>query len=249
MIELLKQLNYSQPNVKEYSCDNFEVVFDKKHSNYRFLVGGQEWTSYNIRTHAQVYEVYSHYYFAKGHCICTGLGFGARENWILRKDGVSKVTVIEKSKEVIEYQQSINPELCENIEIIHADASEYKGKCDTLLLDHYEQEIVNYKLFDASNISKNIDCDLMWFWTLEVFITLYQRHKNRKSKSYMSKVDVYNLIKTSNPDYTLDKLPDVTEDLLDLFFFMYSSKEVSDYENLSDFYKDNDRLILGEVYV
>ena len=65
----------------------------------------------------------------------------------------------------------------------------------------------------------------------------------------MSKVDIYNLIKTGNPDYTLDKLPDVTEDLLDLFFFMYSAKEVSDYENLSDFYKDNDRLILGEVYV
>ena len=31
--------------------------------------------------HDEAYELYSHYDLAKGHCICTGLGFGVRENW------------------------------------------------------------------------------------------------------------------------------------------------------------------------
>ena len=245
MIELLKQLNYFPPNVKEYSGGGLEIVFDELQSNYRMLVNGHEWTSYNIRTHSQAYEVYSHYYFAKGHCICTGLGLGARESWLLKKDDVSKLTVIEKSEEVIEYHKINNPDLYNNIEIINMDALEYKGKCDTLLLDHYEQESMNYILNNASQILKNIDCNVMWIWTLEDFITLYQRHLNRENRFSLLKIDIYNQFKE---DLNLDKLPEVTEDLLDLFYFMFNSKEVSDYECLSDYYKNNPRLLIGEAH-
>ena len=35
--------------------------------------------SYRIKDHDEAYELYSHYDLAKGHCICTGLGFGVRE--------------------------------------------------------------------------------------------------------------------------------------------------------------------------
>jgi len=48
--------------------------------------------------------------------------------------------------------------------------------------------------------------------------------------------------------YNLDKLPEVTEDLLDLFFFMFNSKEVSDYESLVAYYKNNPRLLIGEAH-
>ena len=245
MIELLKQLNYSPPNIKEYSGGSLKIVFDESQSNYQMLVNGHEWTSYNTRTHSQAYEVYSHYYFAKGHCICTGLGLGARESWLLKKEDVSKLTVIEKSEEVIEYHKINNPDLYNNIEIINIDALEYKGKCDTLLLDHYEQETVNYILTNASQISKNIDCNVMWIWTFEDFVTLYQRHLNRNKRSHSSKIEVYNEMKER---FNLDKLPEVTEDLLELFFFMFNSKEVSDYESILDYHKNNPRLLIGEAH-
>ena len=51
MIELLKQLNYFPPNVKEYSGgDGLEIVFDELQSNHRMLINGDEWTSYNTKT-------------------------------------------------------------------------------------------------------------------------------------------------------------------------------------------------------
>ena len=233
MIELLKQLNYSPPNVKEYSSDNFEVVFDKKHSNYRFLIGGQEWTSYNIRTHAQVYELYSHYYFAKGHCICTGLGFGVRENWLLTKKEVSKVTVLEKNKEVIDYHKYINPKLFDDVEVIHISAYDYKGKCDTLLLDHYEDDAGNAKLEPkkivndmfvlqaASEISDNIECDRMWMWTLELIVAEKSWQRSCEVGSYVSKTSVYNEIKTQ---FNL-KLPDLTEEELNLYLSLIHISE------------------------
>ena len=286
MIELLKQLNYFPPNVKEYSGGGLEIVFDELQSNYRMLINGDEWTSYNTKTYSQVYEVYSHHYFAKGHCICTGLGLGVRESWILKKKEVTKVTVLEKNEEVIEYHKINNPNLYNNIEIINADVSEYKGKCDTLLLDHYEQETVNEIFEDASQVSKNIDCNEMWIWTLEDFVTLYQRYLNRQNNmsafgenvidfgnlkeskelssastsgiwmaedknpspfrsSTIDKVDVYNYLKET---FNLDKLPEVTEDLLHLFYFMFNSQEVSNYEFLSIYDKNNDRLLIGEAH-
>ena len=66
-----------------------------------------------------------------GHCICTGLGLGVRENWILNKPGVTKVTVVEKNQEIIDYHKFINPRLFDDVEVIHCDANEYKGKIVT----------------------------------------------------------------------------------------------------------------------
>ena len=257
MIELLKQLDYCPPNLKEYSSGGLEILAEKflpdygkkrtandLYYNYRLLVNGHEWTSYNTKTHSQAYELYSHHYFAKGHCICTGLGLGVRESWILKKKEVTKVTVLEKNEEVIEYHKINNPDLYNNIEIINTDASEYKGKCDTLLLDHYEQESMNEIFEDAVQVSKNIDCNEMWIWTLDDFVTLYQRHLNRENNAIVSKVDVYNYLKET---FNLDKLPEVTEDLLHLFYFMFNSQEVSNYEHLSEYDKNNPKLLIGEA--
>lgn len=251
MISLLKQLNYSPPNLKEYQGNNLEVKLDESEYTYYLSVNDHKWTTYNIKYHTQAYEVYSHYYFAKGHCICTGLGFGARESWLLNKDGVSKVTVIENSEEVIEYHKINNPDLYNNIEIINTNASEYKGKCDTLLLDHYEQEHPIEILTDASEILKNIECDTMWFWPLEWLLSLHQQDfisdflikPNRglftrwhelhmylsamteynpsvKDKEFSAtRLDTYNAIKEV---FNLDKLPEISEDLLSSFYFMLS---------------------------
>ena len=111
MLRLLDQLNYTPPNLKLYKKDSCEVTFDDYNQMYRLFIGGEDYMSYRIKDHDEAYELYSHYDLAKGHCICTGLGFGVRENWLLTKKEVSKVTVLEKNKEVIEYHKYINPKL------------------------------------------------------------------------------------------------------------------------------------------
>ena len=102
----------------------------------------------------------------------------------MTKKEVSKVTVLEKNKEVIDYHKYINPKLFDDVEVIHISAYDYEGKCDTLLLDHYEDEAGNAKLEiapkkivndmfvlqAASDISNNIECNRMWMWTLELII-------------------------------------------------------------------------------
>jgi hypothetical protein len=65
---------------------------------------------------------------AKGHCLIHGLGLGIVAEACLRKDDVTKVTVIELSREVI---QLIGPYLFETwgerIEIVNADALTWKA--------------------------------------------------------------------------------------------------------------------------
>jgi len=232
MLRLLNQLNYTPPNLKLYKKDTCEVTFDDYNQMYRLFIGGEDYMSYKINDHDEAYELYSHYDLAKGHCICTGLGFGVRENWLLTKKEVSKVTVLEKNKEVIDYHKYLNPKLFDDVEVIHINAYDYKGKCDTLLLDHYEDEAGNAKLEPkkivndmfvlqaASEISDNIECDRMWMWTLELIVAERSWQRSCEVGSYVSKTSIYNEIKT---EFNLNKLPDLTEEELQLYYFMYNS--------------------------
>ena len=101
MLRLLNQLNYTPPNLELYKKDSCEVIFDDYNQMYRLFIDGVDYMSYKIHDHDEAYELYSHYDLAKGHCICTGLGFGVRENWLLTKKEVSKVTVLEKIKKLL----------------------------------------------------------------------------------------------------------------------------------------------------
>ena len=238
MLRLLNQLNYTPPNLQLYNTDSCEVTFDSYNQMYRLSVEGEEWMSYRIKDHDQAYELYSHYDLANGHCICTGLGFGVRENWLLNKKEVSKLTVVEKSKEVIDYHKHINPKFFDDVEVIHMDAYEYTGKCDTLLLDHYEEDAANDMLVlqNASEISKHIECGTMWMWTLERIVAGRSWQRSCKVGSYVSKTLIYNEIKTR---FDLDKLPDLSEEQLELYYFMYNSKATSVHKH---FYEDGNAL-------
>jgi hypothetical protein len=164
--ELPKIIVYKDTNIKIEICDE----------EFHLLLSNNRWMTFSPYTFEQIFELYSHYSLAEGHCICTGLGFGLREKWLLSNKKVSKVTVLENSKEIIEYHKKVNPNLVEQIEIINCNASEFKGKCDTLLLDHYEYESTfNLKTFsDFDNIkicSENIDHKKLWFWPIEEIIS------------------------------------------------------------------------------
>ena len=101
-------------------------------------------------------------------------------------------------------------------------------------MDHYEDEAGNAKLEispkkivndmfvlqAASEISNNIECDRMWMWTLELIIAERSWQRSCEVGSYVSKTSVYNEIKT---EFNLNKLPDLTEEELNLYYFMYNS--------------------------
>lgn len=213
-IELSKILGLDQvPKVIPYEEDNLvieEVYVQNLKNVFKLSVENEKWMVSSIENLEALFEVYSHYDLAKGHCICSGLGFGIREKWLLSKKEVTKVTVLEKNIEVINYHKKINPDLVNQIEIVHCDASQYKGECDTLLLDHYE--LLPFSNLDDffSNIkecSNNIKHNTLWFWPLEYVISKKSRRKKKRE---------YNLLREQFPT-----LPDIDKKQLNFYYNIY----------------------------
>jgi hypothetical protein len=180
MLEILKLFNYSEPNIKIYydkkSLDfgpsgfrnKFEIV--KKNEYYILKINGNQWMMYDTISHLQASQLFAHYYLAFGDVIATGLGLGIRENWLLNNPNIKSLTILEKNEDIIKYHKEINPILFEKAKIINCDAKSYIGKCNTLLLDHYEFESMYDIVNDVKEICKNIECDKMWFWHIETQI-------------------------------------------------------------------------------
>jgi len=240
MIELLKRYNYIPPKLKDYVGKNiivdsniFRTFSDKVYKSYSLSENGEQWMSYNYFTHEQAFELFSHYYLAKGHCICTGLGFGVRENWLLQKKDVSKITIIEKNEELLDYHKYINSPFIKECEIIIGDASELKNKkCDTLLLDHYEFQSESFIFNDVKKISENNEFDIMWFWPLEAFILrTIQTQDTYNNDNVYNFHSVYNFLKKK---FNLNNLPDVDEETLQLFCFLFQSVSYFCKKNTSD---------------
>lgn len=200
------------PKIVPYHEKNLSIKEIDFGGMYGMFVANERWMTFNPKNSEQLFEFYSHYNLARGHCICTGLGFGLREEWLLSKKEVSKVTVIEKNIDVINYHKKINPDLLNQIEVINCDASEYSGQCDTLLLDHYESEPFSNLVGYFENIKRcsiNISHNTLWFWPLEQII----------SNEYDTMFVEYNLLKKQFPT-----LPNINEEQLksysDMFYFV-----------------------------
>lgn len=216
-LDILKYHNYEPVKIQEYKEGPLEI----KRVNpilYVLYVDGVQWMTYNYYTHEQAFEFLSQYTIAKGHCICTGLGFGVRESWLLNNKNVSKITVIEKNKCVIDYHKKTNPEMMSKIEVINSDCIDYDGECDTLLLDHYENETFQQILENVKLISNNIKCDNMLFWSLERL--LLQRKYYNPHSSYLR---LYNEIKQM---YSLDSMPNLDDESITKFIQAVRVKEL-----------------------
>jgi hypothetical protein len=173
--------------------------------------------TYNFNTEEEALELYSHYYWAQGHCVCTGLGLGVREGWLLRNPKVTKITVIEKNSSIIQLHKKYNPDFSK-LEIIHDNANQVKMSCDTLLPDHYNNEGLWAMLDDLDIVAKNITCDRMWFWPLEEYLLELSCCRN-----YMKKYS--ELRQTRYP-----KLPDCTThelyNILSTWYLTYATREI-----------------------
>lgn len=193
--------------------DNFEyevntgtygsVKIDKINDTYVVFVNNVKWMIFNSKTKQEAHELKLHYNLANGHVIATGLGLGIREQLLLSKDDVKSLTVLEKSSDLINFHKTYskwtsNPKL----DIINISAEKYKGTCDVLLLDHYEQQNFIAILNNVINISNNIRCNAMWFWPFEDYIL-----RNSKDYNY-TLLESYNDLKNK---YSFNKFPNLIE--------------------------------------
>lgn len=229
MKNFLDFFQYKNPNIViNYKSDNSKLRIIQNYNNTQVSLfdDKDKWISYDKKYKTSIWEIFSHYWIADGVCICTGLGFALRESWILTKKNISKLIVLEKCKELIEYHQKFNSHITDNIEIINIDANEYVGECDTLLLDHYENETNEEIIKSTKNILNNIDCKKLWLWPLELMI----EESKEEHESYL---DSYNKIKLET---NLLKLPNLSEEELKLFVFTFLNglSEAWTKEEMSD---------------
>jgi hypothetical protein len=224
MLELLSKYGFVVPELKSWSNKNAKVWNNEENTTI-LSVDDMEWMGYSSVDSFQSAELFSHHYLAKGHCVCTGMGLGIRENWLMNKKEVTKITIIEKNEQVLEYHKYNKSPFLKECEVLISDASDLNGKCDTLLLDHYEDESYKDIIKNVKKISNNVDCETLWFWPLERLITDYKNYKNNNfnllDDGYQSYPEIYEKIKVKNG---LSKLPDLDDETLRLFCFLFSYK-------------------------
>lgn len=218
-IDYLKSLGFTQPNIVEYKDENFQVFCKENfHTLYINNARSMFWNSLDNKA---VFEFYSHYDLAKGHCICTGMGFLLREKWLLNKKEVTKLTVIENNTDVIEYHRKFNKDVFDQIEVINMDVYDYQGKCDTLLMDNFEcnggWEFTYFEprfLSSLSHITSNIKSEVSWAWPIEeVLMNHYRDYIG------LSLIEIYENIKTY---FNLQTFPNLTESQLAHYCYHFS---------------------------
>jgi len=240
-IEFFNYFNFTEPKIVEYHKNKVDIFLrDKSYliqhmgdpddgeyperavryaqGEAELFVNGERWLRQYLPTATSVGGVFSHYWFARGHTLTTGLGLGIRENWLLSKEEVTKLTIVEKSLELIDYHKEHNPDLFEYAEVIHADANEYVGQCDVLLMDHYEEETIPQMAEMSSKVLKNINCDICWFWPIEELVQMHPRYFHH-DKVPSTALESYEYIKKK---YDLPKLPELNEDTLNLFLYVFN---------------------------
>ena len=220
-VEFLSYKGFKEPKIVEDSFNGMEIIYKRSSSNglmiYLLYQDGDQWMCYEPINKKQVFEFYSHWNLAQGHCICTGMGFLLRESWLLSKKEVTKITVIEKNQNIIDYHWKHNPEIMKHLEVVRMDVYDYRGSCDTLLIDNFEGavhlEIMLLK--SVKQICGNINHKTMWFWPFELVLKNHYKNFLRLTLS-----EIYEKYRKY---YGLNTLPDLSEDKLYDFCYAFSN--------------------------
>jgi hypothetical protein len=158
----------SLPNfvIKECSSGPIDIV---DHVDYFELYNnGDTWMVYNKDKDFEIKEMYSSYDLAHGDVLVSGLGFGILALWLCNKPEVKSVTVIEISKDVIKIFKDYNV-IPEKLTIINDNMITYDTdkEYDSLLLDHYNKQSLDWRLKDIKRICSRINHKSFWAWSLE----------------------------------------------------------------------------------
>lgn len=206
----LEKYDLKLPVVEEYVGGKLEIKL--QNGSFYLYIDSQQWMIFTPKSGNQIFEFYSHYNLSKGSVVCTGMGFLLRESWILKNPNLTKLTVIENSKDLIEYHKKKNPDLLEKIEILEGDVNDFELECDCLLLDHFELQTFDQIISDVVNISKKIKHKSLWFWPLEKIILAESRKKQ------IHFLDYYNSFRTEN---SLNTLPALNRDEIENLLLHY----------------------------
>lgn len=208
--EFLSNYNLTLPVMEEYSSGKLEIKI--KNGSFYLYLDSEQWMIYTPHSGIQLFEFFSHYILSKGVVVCTGMGFLLRESWILKNPAVTKLIVIENSKDLIEYHKKKNPDILEKIEVLEGDVHDFQLECDTLLLDHFELQSTDQVISDVIEIGKKIKHKSLWFWPLEKIILAESRKKG------IPFLDFYIPFRAQN---SLDTLPVLQRDELEKFLLHY----------------------------
>ena len=138
-----------------------------RENSYKLTVHGQQWMTYSPVDKEQIEEFKSSYELAHGHCVLTGLGLGILPAMLLKNPRVTKITVFELSKDVIDFNRALN-NIDPRITIIQGFAQTIRNiEADCLLLDHYEFESIEWIKNDINMIYSQNKIPLVWFWSVE----------------------------------------------------------------------------------
>lgn len=177
----LESKGYIEPILSDIKIGNFNLI--KGDNQFRLFVGDEEWMSYNLETQVEAKQLFSHYYLAKGHVICTGLGLGIRENWILSKKEVLSLTIVEKNHSVIDFHIKSKSSLLKDkrVKIVNQDARKFTSSCDVLLIDHFNDTSEEEIFSDINILNNNITSNICWFWPLESIVSDFNSFKKLKN--------------------------------------------------------------------
>jgi len=164
------------PVIDAIKVNDTEIKSD--HNEYTLVYNDKQYMYENLESKSSALELQAQIDIAKGHCICTGLGFLIREKGLLNNKDVSEITVIEYNPDVIEIQQALNPDIMKRITVINADANNYAGECDTLLIDHFIDAVSNKDRLDiVRNCCSNIKHKQMIWWDIFADAQKYTDYK------------------------------------------------------------------------
>ena len=165
------------PVLEPFSRGRLRVEFDESRCIWRMIYDDKQLMCFNTRTYRQHRELENHIKFGRGDVVCTGLGFGVREAGLLNKPDVTRLTVLEKNRDVIAYHRAHSPWFNdERLHVLPLDCRTATGECDVLLLDHFPDQRDYFEddfwLKEAAHIQKNIKSDLTWVWPIETVLSV-----------------------------------------------------------------------------
>jgi hypothetical protein len=155
-------------NIYPHSNNGEGVEIIEVSQKHILFNNGIRWMIHHKENYREEKEMYSSYDLGYGDILISGLGFGILALWLANKPGVKSVTVIEINKEIIDLFIK-NNKIPDNLTIINDNMITYETnkKYDCLFLDHYEMQHKDWILNDAKKISKRIQHDVFWIWSLE----------------------------------------------------------------------------------
>jgi spermidine synthase len=208
--EFLKKHNFIVPKICLYEDENLEITLEKfKNPPHFFLYLNTEkykkdWVMYYSIDHTMGYYYFPEYDMSYGHVLITGLGMNMLPNWIATKPEVTKITVIENNKYLIDYVKEYGY-IDSKIDIIHADANSFIGEYDVFFCDHNYGKTYSFneKSIDYLNkLLENIKCNIIW---------------NQR----IPKISNYNYDTYQNLRKLVSKLPDINKKKFELYKRLY----------------------------